>query len=415
MASDPVLDALRKVCDERARPADDADAVADVPARYVASPASTEETSDVLRIADEHDLRVVARGAATKLDWGSPPAAVDLVLDTTLIAGVVEHAAGDLVVVARAGTTVQSLQATLAEASQQLALDVAEPAATLGGTVATNTSGPRRLLYGTLRDLLIGITFVRADGVVAKAGGKVVKNVAGYDFGKLLTGSYGTLGVVTQVAFRLHPLPQARQVLTVEVADVDAAGRAVAATVGSQVVPSAVEVDQPAAGPVTVVVLLEGTEQGVAGRAATTAELLGAGSSASDQAPPWFGAYPFGPGQTGLKLTTEIFGLPKLLLAVRQVANRHGVPIDVRGSAAGVLYAALPASATPGVTAAVLEDLRSAATSYSGSVVALTAPAPVRDALDMWGPVPGLDLMSRLKDELDPDHRLSPGRFVGGI
>ena len=131
---------------------------------------------------------MVPRGGGSKLGWGAPPTAVDLVVDTGGIAGVVEHAAGDLVVVVRAGTPFEDLQPRLAGAGQQLALDVPQPAATVGGVVATATSGPRRLLYGTLRDLLIGITFVRADGVVAKAGGKVVKNVAGYDFGKLLTG-----------------------------------------------------------------------------------------------------------------------------------------------------------------------------------------------------------------------------------
>jgi len=414
MPSDPVLDDLRKVCHDRARPAEEADAVADVAARYVASPDSTEETSEVLRLAAQHDLRVVARGAGTKLGWGAPPTAVDLVLDTSAITGVVEHAAGDLVAVVRAGTTVETLQATLAEAGQQLALDVPDRSATVGGTVATNISGPRRLLYGTLRDLLIGITFVRADGVVAKAGGKVVKNVAGYDFGKLLTGCYGTLGVITQVAFRLHPHPPAQRFLTIKVDGAEDAGRAVAAAIGSQVVPSAVDVHQPADGPTSVTVLLEGTEQGVVGRAETTSALLG-DAAASDQPPPWFGALPFADDQVGLKLTTEIAGLPRLLLAVGQAADRHGVGIEVNGSAAGVLYAGLSADVPPDAAAAVVADLRAAASSYSGSVVVLTAPATVRRELDMWGPVPGLDLMRRLKDQLDPQHRLAPGRFVGGI
>lgn len=415
MTSDPILDELRKVCDEGARPADDTDTVADLPARYVATPATTQEVSEVLRLATEHDLRVVARGTGTKLTWGAAPTGADLVLDTTRISGVVEHAAGDLVVVVRAGTSVETLQATLADSGQQLALDVAHRGATIGGTVATNTSGPRRLLYGTLRDLLIGITFVRADGVVAKAGGKVVKNVAGYDFGKLLIGSYGTLGLVTQIAFRLHPLPMASRVLSVEVRDAQAAGRVVAEMVGSQVVPSAVEVDQPAEGPITVAVLIEGTEDGVSGRAALTAQMLGTGA-ADGEAPPWFGRYPFdASADVGLKLTTEITGLPKLLTAVRHAADRHGVPIGVRGSAAGVLYAALPTSVSSPAAADVVDDLRAASTSYSGSVVVLTAPAAVRDAVDMWGPVPGIDLMRRLKDQLDPDHRLAPGRFVGGI
>ena len=107
--------------------------------------------------------------------------------------------------VVRAGTPMSELQEALAGAGQQLALDSPFPGATVGGTLAVSTSGPRRLLYGTLRDLLIGITFVRADGVVAKSGGRVVKNVAGYDFGKLLTGSYGTLGLITEVVVPAAP------------------------------------------------------------------------------------------------------------------------------------------------------------------------------------------------------------------
>lgn len=414
MTTDAVLDDLRKVCDDRARPAAESDTIADVPARYVAAPASTEQAAETLRVAGRHDLRVVARGGGTKLAWGMPPRAADLVVDTSLIEGVVEHAAGDLVVVVRAGTSVETLQSTLAEAGQQLALDTPHRGATVGGTVAANTSGPRRLLFGTLRDLLIGVTFVRADGVVAKAGGKVVKNVAGYDFGKLLTGSYGTLGLITQAAFRLHPVPPAATVLSVQVPDSDAAGRVVAAVIGSQVVASAVEVDQPSTGATSVAVLLEGTDAGVAGRARAAKRLLG-DVTVGQQAPAWFGSYPFESDGIGLKLTTEIAGLPRLLVAARRAADRYDVPVAVRGSAAGVLYAGMPASTEPRSASAVVEDLRAAASSYGGSVVVLTAPAAVREAVDMWGPVPGLDLMRRLKDQLDPAHRLSPGRYAGGI
>jgi glycolate oxidase FAD binding subunit len=299
-ASDPVLDGLRKVCDGRARAATGDDAVAGVAGRYVAAPASTEEAADVMALAAQHDLRVVARGGGSKLDWGHPPAAVDLVVDTTGMAGVVEHAAGDLVCAVRAGTPVAELQHQLAGAGQQLALDTPLTGATVGGTVAVSTSGPRRLLYGTMRDLLIGVTFVRADGVVAKSGGKVVKNVAGYDFGKLLTGSYGTLGLVTEVVVRLHPLPAARRVVSVQVPDAGAAAPLLAAVLGSQLVPSAVEVDQPGAGPVTVTVLLEGVEAGVARRAEAAAGLLGAGSSVSPDLSPGLADHPFGAGDTGL-------------------------------------------------------------------------------------------------------------------
>jgi len=413
---DAVLDALRKVCD-RARAATGADAVSGVPARYVAGPSSTEQAADVMGVAAGHDLAVVARGAATKLDWGLPPTRVDLVVDTTSLTGVVDHAAGDLVCVVRAGTPVRELQDALAGAGQQLALDTPFPGATVGGTVAVSTSGPRRLLHGTLRDLLIGITFVRADGVVAKSGGTVVKNVAGYDFGKLLLGSYGTLALVTEVVVRLHPLPDARRVVAVRTSDPAAASTAAAAVTGSQLVPSAVEVDQQGTSPGTVTVLLEGIEGGVERRARAAAELLTAYGSVDTEVttdlPDGFADLPFAAGGTGLKVTSSLTGVADVLTTARALSGR--TPLRVRGSAAGVLHVGVPAGTEPAHVAAVVERLRATAAGSGGSVTVLTAPQSVHDVVDVWGPVPGLHLMRRLKDEMDPGHRLSPGRFVGGI
>ncbi len=390
------------------------DDVAGVPAALVAAPTSAEEVAEVLRVADGNDLAVVARGAGTTLGWGTPPERLDVVLDMTAVTGVVDHAAGDLVVVVRAGTPMAELQSVVAEAGQQLALDSPYPEATVGGTLAVSTSGPRRLLYGTARDLLIGVTFVRADGVVAKAGGRVVKNVAGYDFGKLLTGSYGTLGVITEAVFRLHPLPAARRVVTATFGDAGAAGRAALAVLGSQVVPTAVELDGPR-DTVRVTVLVEGVEAGVEARSDTLLALLGPGAAAHDDPPPGLGALPFAAGGTGLKVTTSLTGVGPVLAAAHRLADEHGLDVRAAGSAAGVLHAGLAADADPEAVAALVEGLRRAAAPYDGTVTVLTAPAAVRAAVDLWGPVPGLDLMRRLKAELDPRRRLSPGRFVGGI
>ena len=417
-ADEMVLEHLLKSCDGRVRPASPSDAVAGVPARFVASPASTQEVAELLRAAAEDGLRVVARGAGTKQSWGLPPAGVDLVVETTAMTGVVEHAAGDLIAVTAAGTPLADLQAVVAEAGQQLALDDPLPApagSTLGGAVAANTSGPRRLLYGTLRDLVIGITFVRADGGVAKAGGKVVKNVAGYDFGKLLTGSFGTLGIITEIATRLHPLPPARRTVTRVFADGAAAARGAAAVLRSQAVPAAVELDQALDGAAAVAVLLEGVTAGLERRAAGVAELLDADAATAHDPPGWFGVHPFGAGDVGLKITSSLTGVGPVLGSLRELGDTHGTAIRARGSAAGVLYAGLPADTDADAAAAVVADLRTVAATYSGGVVVLTAPPAVRDALDVWGPVPGLDLMRRLKHQLDPGHRLAPGRFVGGI
>lgn len=392
-----VLDALG-AC---ARLAEDSDAIAGAAPRYVAAPGSAEEAAAVLRVAAAHDLAVVALGAGTKQDWGLPPRRLDLVIDTTRLIGVVEHAAGDLVAVVRAGTPLSSLNAKLAAAGQQLALDAPLAGATVGGTVAVNDSGPRRMLYGSVRDLLIGITVVRADGVVARSGGKVVKNVAGYDLGKLMTGSYGTLALIAECAFRLHPIPAARAYVTRRMAPASA-GPALTAMRKSQVAPSAVEIDAPPDGDCEVLVHLEGTATGVDARAATTAKLLD--GEVAPSPPPWWGERPWRSGDVGIKLGLPLSRVPAVLRAADGVA--------VRGSAgAGVLYAGLPGDSDPESVARLVAALRTAAE----HAVVLTAPPAIRDQLDMWGPVKGLGLMRRVKEQFDPHARLAPGRFAGGI
>ena len=210
-----------------AREAAEGDAIDGARPRFVVEPGSVEEVSALLRLAHRAGLAVAPRGGGTKLGWGATPRRLDLILSTARLNRVLEHAAGDLVVRAEAGVTLETLQATVGAAGQRLALNPPEVGATLGGIVAANPSGPLRLRYGTVRDLLIGVTVVLADGTVAKAGGKVVKNVAGYDLCKLFTGSLGTLGVVVETIWRLYPLPAARRTVAVALASPEAAGAAV--------------------------------------------------------------------------------------------------------------------------------------------------------------------------------------------
>ena len=407
------LEDLRKVAP--AWPAGERDTVVGVQARYVVSPASTDDVAEVLRVAGQHGLTVVARGAGTTLSWGAAPTSADVLLDITGLCGVVEHVAGDMVVVVRAGTPVTELQAAVGAAGQRLALDVPYAGATVGGTLATSTSGPLRLLYGTARDLLIGITFVRADGVVAHSGGKVVKNVAGYDLGKLLTGSFGTLGVITEAVFRLHALPADRRVVQLSCPDGETAARAARVVLGSQVVASAVELSLDPDGTATVTVLVEGAATGVAARIATTRALLGPEATERADLPADFTSLPFTAGGTALKVTSSITGVATVLAAVHDLAVDHGVTAAARGSAAGVLHVGLASGSGVTAVAAFVAGLRAAAASVEGSSTVLDAPPDVRAIVDLWGPVPGLDLMRRLKNQFDPDHRLSPGRFVGGI
>ncbi|MGH3388090.1 MAG: FAD-binding oxidoreductase [Actinomadura sp.] len=400
MAHDRALDALAKVCGGT-RPGTADDAVQGVAPALVAAPATVQEASEVLRVAAEHGLTVVPRGAGTRLHWGMPPHRCDLLVDTRGLNRIVEHAAGDLVVKVEAGLPVDRLAETLSAAGQRLALDTPLPGSTVGGTLATAAAGPLRLRYGTPRDLVIGVTMVRADGVLAKAGGKVVKNVAGYDLGKLLTGSYGTLGLIVEAAFRLHPVPRARAYVTAPVPDGAHAHKAVQAVLHSTVMAAALEVDAPADGPITLCVLVEGVPAGVTALTDQVVRLLGDEAAVAEQPPEWWGAAP--PGETLIEFTTEPAELPHVLSTLAGT--------DVRGSAgSGTWQLALPAGTGPDEAGALLTTLRSL-----GHAVVRTAPDELRERLDLWGPVPALDLMRRVKDQFDPDHRLSPGRFAGGI
>jgi len=272
--------ALASAC-ERVEDATAADEVDGVSPGLVARPGSTAQVAEVMRAAAGHGLTVVARGRGTKTTWGLPPARADLVVDLSGMDQVLDHAAGDLIVEAQAGTRLSDVQQAVAGARQRLAIDETVSGASVGGTLTAGTSGPGRLATGTMRDLLIGVTVVRADGVVAKAGGRVVKNVAGYDVGKLVHGSFGTLAVVTEALFRLHPLPAARSFVSVPVEDAAHAHRLTQSVVHAQVVPGALEVDIPADGPGTLTVLLEGIVEGVLGRTSSTLELLGPAAAVS--------------------------------------------------------------------------------------------------------------------------------------
>lgn len=377
----------------------------------VAAPSSTEETAALMRVAAEKGLAVVARGAGTKMGWGRPPERVDLVVETANMNRLVEHAAGDLIATAGAGLPLARLQEQLATAGQRLAVDEMVPGTTIGGLVAATPSGPRRMAGGSVRDLLIGLTVVRADGVVAHSGGKVVKNVAGYDLGKLMTGSFGTLGVLTEATFRLHPVPEAARWLGHPVASAAQAAEVIATVLHSQVVPAALEVLWPTEGPGTVAVLLEGSSAGVGARARVVGDLLGHGTEVMEH-PGHLHTYPWQhiAGATGLKLTCQLSAVSDVLETARECG------VHLQGSAGvGVLYGSVPADTEPRALEATLRQLRTVCVANGGSVVVVDAPAETKGDVDVWGPVHGLELMRRVKDQFDPDHRLAPGRFVGGI
>src|SRR5829696_2294156 len=268
-------DLQRLVGEDHAREAAPEDAIDGVKPSFVAEPGSVEETSELLRFAADEGLAVCPRGGGTKSSLGNPPRELDLVLSTARMVDVIEHVPGDQVVRVQAGIKLQDLQERLAGSDQMLGIDPPETrsGATVGGLVAANSSGPRRHRYGTIRDLIIGITVVLSDGTVAKAGGKVVKNVAGYDLSKLFTGSLGTLGVIAECNFRLHPRPETARSVAVELPDTASAGAASQAILHAQVVPSAVELLWDGETRM-ITVLIEGIPSGVEAQSETAAHIL---------------------------------------------------------------------------------------------------------------------------------------------
>jgi len=410
-----------------------ADAVAAVVPAFVASPSSTAEAAALLRAAAEAGLAVVPRGAGTGFSWGAPPSRCDLVVDLRSMDQILEHAAGDLVARVQAGATIGQLSVALAAAGQQLALD-APAEATVGGVVATGTAGPRRFRYGAPRDLLIGITVVRADGVVARSGGKVVKNVAGYDLGKLFAGSQGTLGLITEATFRLHPLPAAMAWVTAEFGPAERAGAvaAAAAAAGSPLVPSAVELDWPGGSqrPLRVGVLLEGTGSGVAERARQMSELLAAPGgtvsggrvsggtvSVAETAPPRWGALP--DSAIVVRVSFWVSSLGPVLDAIAAAGAAAGIRPAVSGPAgAGALYVCLDPGTSDADAVRFVTMLRDHVAGTLGSAaprgrVAVLAAPPAVLAASWDRAVPGLALMRAVRDQFDPDHRMFPGRGAG--
>ncbi len=395
-------------------------------------PGTLAEATEVLRRAEKENARVLFLGGGTELSIGAPPAGVEVVLGTERLERIVEHAPLDQIVTVEAGVRLAALQDSLARSGQMLALDPPWAArATIGGLVATNAFGPRRTRYGSIRDLIIGISIVRADGTEARGGGKVVKNVAGFDVPKLMVGSLGTLGLIATVTFRLHPLPEAQA--TVLFADLDADGvrRVMLALRQAQLEPGAVaalvheggdDLGVRFDGRFELGVRFEGFEAGVRQQ---TEKLVELGTRQG------WGAEPLGPDAARAfwarhdraRESTAAFRakLAAQPMELERVANAAlGSLFPVLEHPRAVCYPVLGLAFISGdvrAAAPVVAAVNAAREALPhGSVVLHAAPPEVRAGVDVWGPPPAaLPLMVQMKDRLDPGRRLAPGRFVGGL
>jgi glycolate dehydrogenase FAD-binding subunit len=399
------------------RPAKAEDHVAGMPAQLVVEPRSEQELSAVLRCANDDGLCVVPRGGGTKLDWGNPPERVDLTVSTARLDHIIEHAWADMTVTVEAGCTMQSLQERLAEHGQRLAFDALWPErATVGGVLSANDSGALRLRFGGLRDLVIGVTLALPGGTLARSGGKVVKNVAGYDLPKLATGALGTLGVITRASFRLHPLPQNTRTLSVSSDSLAGLHRCLLAVQDAQLAPSALQLRASDDATAEADVLFEGTPAGLEAQEIHLRELAERMVVAENDAAVW-GTRQRLWSSARTEAVAKISMLPAEIATTLDVARRIASAHDVQWSAVvqatglGLLRLDGPAEALR----ASLEELRAALERDGGSLVILQRPAEMAP-LDAWGNTGDAQaLMRAIKQQLDPNGTLNRGRFVGGI
>jgi glycolate dehydrogenase FAD-binding subunit len=381
------------------------------------APTSLDEATAAVRDSGAAGQSLLVRGGGTKLDWGGRVEA-DAELDTRKLDRLIAHNAGDMTAEVGAGMALARLQEELAGAGQWLALDppLTDEGATVGGIMAAADAGPRRLRYGAVRDLVIGTTVVLADGTVARSGGHVIKNVAGYDVAKLLCGSLGTLGLIAEVVVRLHPLPAASRTVRVR-ADAQAASALALDLAASPTEPTAVEWSSDG----MLTVRVEGGEAGVAAQAPRVVELAGRRGldaevvEGDQEAAVWRElavATAGDDGQTVARAGTLPDRLPLVAAALRQAGDDTGTEVTLVSSACLGSHTAWVAGADAAAHADVVTRWRRAVEAAGGRVTLRRRLDGVDELVDPWGAPPSaLALMRRVKRQLDPDDRCAPGRF----
>ena len=400
-------------------------------------PGTKEEVAAALVAAGEAGVPVTPWGGGTKMAIGSPPNRVGLVLGLRRLNRILEHEPGDLTVTVEAGLPLDTLQTELGKRGQWLSLDPATAGgATVGGVLATNASGPRRHLYGTARDLVIGLTVIAADGSVVRGGGKVVKNVAGYDLPKLYIGSFGTLGIMVEATFKLRPRPDVDRLVVTRFDRLKDAGAAARDVLASDVIPSALELADGEAlrhlgqgGGAGLLLGLDGIAEQVDWEVAELGRRLGPlglgettvlDGGARDEA--WRAlARLRRPGHDQvaavMKWAVRPTQVAELMETGSTVALRNGLTAALTAHAGmGIVTAVLTGGADVNAAVATLTEWRALAHQAGGQAMVEWAPLAIKERVAVWDSAgPTLRLMKGIKERLDPRGILNPGRFVGAI
>lgn len=405
------------------------DAIVGVVPSSVVEPATLDEATELVGACARDQAHLAFAGGGTELGLGAAPEQLDVLLRTTALDRIVEHAPLDQIVTVECGVRIGALQRALAVHGQRLALDPPwADRATVGGIVASNAFGALRTRYGSIRDLIIGISFVRADGARVRGGGKVVKNVAGFDLPKLLTGSLGTLGLIATATFRLHPLPETATTVVFPRIALDDAQKVLRAAREAHLEPEAVAAlaSSPASGHWQLGVRFAGFARGVADQTARLGEAVTKVDIAIAMEVENHGGF----WDAHERARTSGSAI-RIKVALRpadpdaaELLGRLAAPLR---DARAIFYPTLGLGFVNGASgageadaiAAAIEAVRRTLATSGGSVVVHEAPPPIRARLDVWGVAGGsrsaVPLMRNLKQRLDPEHRLAPGRFVAGL
>jgi glycolate oxidase FAD binding subunit len=395
----------------------------------ICSPANAEEVSAALRVCSETDAAVTPWGGGTAVKTGNIPERVEVIIDLSKLNQVVEHDHANLTATVQSGITLAASQQITAGSRQFVPFDVPNPRrSTIGGIVAANLNGARRVCYGSVRDLVIGMKVALPTGEHIKAGGKVVKNVAGYDMCKLFVGSLGTLGIITELTLRLTPLPEAEATLAVSGSLMQLSEFA-GEILDSVLLPSAIvlwtsETNSSSEAPQLdwqMAVRAEGFAEHV-GRHLRDLQLMaerwGLSTAAySDTAHEklWAGIcdFPLLGHELVFRVMAPRSAIPDLLQGVQNWDATDSGPAIVADIAGGAIWIGWNQTK---LAAARFAQLRSQAAQHKGHVVLVDAPADLKRNLDIWGPTPAaFFLMRRIKQQFDPQRLMNPGRFVGRL